>query len=531
MTRDERRDSIGMKSRVRYGAATAAGMLVALLGGCMVGPDYVRPKAIEPPAYKETGTWKVAQPAAELPRGAWWDIFGDRQLDELIRRIDISNQNLRAAEAQFRQAVAVAEQTRASLFPSLSATASVSRARSSALSPAAQAPAPFNTYTASAAANWTVDVWGSIRRTLEANESNAQASAATLASARLSAQALLATDYFALRIADAQKGVLEQTVKAYQTSYDLTVNRYKSGVAAKSDVVQAQTQLVSTQAALIDVGVQRAQLEHAIATLVGVPPSELTIPSEPLAAALPDVPLAIPSALLERRPDIAVAERQVQAANAQIGVATAAFFPVLSIAGSGGFRSFVFPRLFNIPNRFWSIGPSLSETLLDFGARSAVKSQAIAAHESAVANYRQVVLAAFQQVEDNLAALRILEEEARVQEEAVRLARESVNLTLNQYKAGTVNYLNVITVQATELSNESTAIALLGRRLAASVNLVQAMGGGWAADQIPAGLGGLERLAEDLKASGSVPAAAPAGPAAYAAPPPDPAAGVPIAPR
>jgi len=481
--------------------ALPAVLAATLLAGCMVGPRYERPQSAATASFKEGGEWKVAQPREDLPRGNWWEMFGDARLNDLIGRVSISNQNLRVVEAQYRQAVAVADQARAQLFPSVTASASVSRGRSSALVPSSPSSPPATTYSASGAVSWDADLWGKIRSTLAANEASAQASAADLASALLSAQTLLAQDYFALRIADAQKGLLEETVKAYQTSYDLTVNRYKAGVAAKSDVVQAQTQLVSTQAAAIDVGVLRAQLEHAIAILTGVPPSEFKVDPELLAVSIPEIPVSVPSVLLERRPDIAGSERRVAAANAQIGVAQAAYFPDLSLSATGGFRSFSFARWFELPSRFWSLGPTLAETLLDFGLRDAQKAQAVAAWDATVATYRQTVLTSFQQVEDNLAALRILEEESRVQDEAVRLAREAVQLTINQYKAGTVNYLNVITTQATELTNENTAMVLLGRRLAASVLLVQAMGGGWAADELPATRDDMEQKAAAQKAA------------------------------
>jgi NodT family efflux transporter outer membrane factor (OMF) lipoprotein len=482
----------------RFALALAA---AALLCGCTVGPRYVRPQAPETAAFKEGGQWKLAQPREDLPRGNWWEMFGDEQLNKLIARVSVSNQTLRVAEAQYREAVAIADEARAQLFPTVTATASVSRARSSALSASGSASPAATSYSASATASWDADLWGRIRSTLEANEASAQASAGDLASAQLSAQAELAQDYFLLRVADEQKRLFDQTAAAYQTSLDLTVNRYKAGVAAKSDIVQAQTQLVSTQAQAIEIGVQRAQLEHAIAILIGAAPAQFSIEPEPFAVSIPEIPVSVPSVLLERRPDIAANERRVAAANAQIGVAQAAYFPDFTLSATGGYRSFSFPRWFDLPSRFWSLGPSLAETLLDFGLRDAQKAQAVAAYDAAVATYRQTVLTGFQQVEDNLAALRILEEEARVQDEAVRLAREAVQLTINQYKAGTVNYLNVITTQATEFTNETAAVVLLGRRLTASVLLVQDMGGGWSVEQIPPTRADMEHQAEQQKAA------------------------------
>jgi NodT family efflux transporter outer membrane factor (OMF) lipoprotein len=335
-------------------------------------------------------------------------------------------------------------------------------------------------------AAWEADLWGRLRRAVESGEASAQASAADLAAARLSAQAELASNYFQLRILDAQKQLLEDTVAAFQKSLDLTKNRYDAGVAAKVDLVQAETQLRSTQAQAIDTGVQRAQLEHAIAILIGKAPAGFSIAPAPLAVAMPRVPAGLPSELLERRPDVAAAERRVAAANAQIGVAKAAYFPSLTLSASYGSRSADASQWFTVPSRFWSIGPALAQSIFDAGLRRAQTEQAIADYDATVAGYRQAVLAGFQEVEDNLAALRILGEEAEVQEEAVRAARESVLLTTNQYKAGIVSYINVVTVQTTQLNNERTAVGILGRRLVAAVTLVKALGGGWSAAEIAA---------------------------------------------
>jgi NodT family efflux transporter outer membrane factor (OMF) lipoprotein len=456
--------------------------LALALTGCMVGPRYERAAAPTVTTFKEAAGWKVAEPADALPRGDWWRIFSDPALDALLARVDIDNQNLRLAEAQYRQALALAAQSRAGLFPTLSGTLSESRSRSAALPPA-PGTAPFSTYATGLATSWDTDLWGRIRSTIDANDASAQASAADLESARLSTRALLAQSYFSLRVADTQKKLLDDTAEAYRLSLRLTRNRYEAGVAARADIVQAETQLRSTEASAIDAGVQRAQLEHAIAILVGVAPEALSLPVRPLdfvpSERLPQVPLALPSALLERRPDIAAAERRMAAANAQIGVVQSAWFPALTITGTLGFRSSSFARWFDLPSRYWSLGPALAETIFDGGLRDAQKAQAMAAWDASVATYRVTVLGALQQVEDNLAALRILDEEARVQAEAVRLARQSVELTLNQYKAGTVAYLNVVTVQAAALANESAALAVLGRRLTATVLLIQALGGGW----------------------------------------------------
>ena len=450
---------------------SAAGILALALAACAVGPDYQRPEAAVSAAYKEAVGWKVAEPRDEASRGNWWEIFGDPKLSALIESIDMSNQNVLLAEARFRQAQALAAQSRAALFPTLDANASITRSRSPT--------GVVGDRSVALNSSWEIDLWGRLRRALESSAASAQASAADLAAARLSAQAELASNYFQLRVLDAQKQLLDDTVTAFDKSLELTRNRYAVGVAAKVDVAQAETLLKSTLAQSIDTGVQRAQLEHAIAILVGKPPSELSIAPVPLAVTMPRVPLGLPSELLERRPDVAAAERRAAAANAQIGVAKAAYFPSLTLSASGGFRSANAADLFTAPSRFWSIGPALAQSIFDAGLRRAQTEQAIAAYDATVAQYRQAVLAGFQEVEDNLAALRILEEEAKVQDEAVRAARESVVLTTNQYKAGTVSYINVVTVQTTQLNNERAAVGILGRRLVAAATLVKALGGGW----------------------------------------------------
>jgi NodT family efflux transporter outer membrane factor (OMF) lipoprotein len=327
--------------------------------------------------------------------------------------------------------------------------------------------------------SWEVDLWGRVRRTVEASEASAQASVADLESAKLSAQAQLAEDYFLLRVQDTQIRLLNDTVDAYQRSLQLTRNQYAVGVAARADVAQAETQLKSTQAQAIDAGILRAQLEHAIAVLLGKAPADFSIAAEVVTTEFPAIPTGLPSELLERRPDIAAAERRTAAANAQIGVAEAAFFPSLTLSATGGFQSSVMSELFSLPSRYWSIGSTLAQVIFDAGLRRAQTDQAIATYDENVANYRQTVLLGFQDVEDNLAALRILEQEAAVQDEAVKAARESLTITLNQYRAGTANYLAVVVAQAIALSNERTALGILGRRLAASVALIKALGGGW----------------------------------------------------
>jgi len=371
------------------------------------------------------------------------------------------------------------------LWPTLALAGSATRSRAPNIAGStSNTSSVVNVYNLPLTATWAPDLWGSVRRTIEGNIASAQTSAANVANARLLAQSQLAINYFNLRVLDERRKLLDSTVAVYQKSLELTRNRYNAGVAARVELVLAEQQLKSTQAQSIDVGVQRAQVEHAIAILIGKAPAELSIPTEDIALAIPVMPPGVPSQLLERRPDIAAAERQMAAANAQIGVAQAAYFPTLTLSASGGFRSNLVPDWLNVPHRFWSVGPTLAETLFDGGARRAVSKQAQAAYDANVATYRQTVLTAIQQVEDNLAALRILEQEAATQAEAVQAARLSTELTVNQYKAGTVNYLSVVVVQAAQLNNEATAVNLTGQRLVAAVTLVQALGGGWSTTQL-----------------------------------------------
>ena len=470
---------------MKLNAMTFVSMVPAtLLAGCSVGPDYVRPTVETPAAYKEAGNWKPAQPKDDVSRGRWWEVFNDPLLNRLQEQVDISNQNLANAEAQFRQALALLQSTRAGFFPSVTGGVSTTRSHASATTIAQPSATPVSrgvvtNYNLPFQASWAPDVWGNIRRAVEANVAGAQASAGDLATARLSAQAALAQSYFQLRALDAQQLLLEDTVAAYGVSFKLVQNQYAAGVVAKADVVTAQTQVKSAQAQAIDIGAQRAPLEHAIALLVGKPPSELSIARQPLDAAVPAAPLGLPSELLERRPDIAAAERRMAQANAQIGVAEAAYFPVLTLSGSIGYQSATIADWLTAPSRFWSFGPAIAQTLFDGGLRRAQTAQAIAAYDASVAAYRQTVLTGFQQVEDSLAVLRILEQEAEVQGEAVKLAEQALALALNQYKAGTVNYLTVIVIQAAALSNQRTAVDILSRRMSASVQLIAALGGGW----------------------------------------------------
>jgi NodT family efflux transporter outer membrane factor (OMF) lipoprotein len=459
-----------------------APLLLGFLAACAVGPDYERPAAVVSDVYKETPqAWKEAQPRDEIARGAWWEIFGDPQLNELVVKIDVSNQSLAASEAQFRQATAAIGIARAPFFPSVDANVSITKSRSpTGAIGGTTAGRIFTQRSAGVTANWELDLWGRIRRGIESAEASASASAGDLAAARLSLQAQLITDYFSLRLLDVQQKLFDDTVAAFRKSVELTTNRYNVGVVAKSDVVLADSQLKTTLVQAIDLGVQRAQFEHAIAILTGVPPSQLSLAPQPAYnAAMPAIPPGLPSELLERRPDIAAAERRVAAANAQIGVTKAAWFPSLTLSANYGFRSADASTWFTSPTHFWSIGPAIAQSIFDAGLRRSQTEQAIAAYEATVANYRQLTLVALQEVEDNLAALRILEEEAKLQQDSVDAATLSVQLTVNQYKAGTVSYLNVVTVQATLLNEQRVAVNILNRRLAAAVALVRAIGGGW----------------------------------------------------
>jgi NodT family efflux transporter outer membrane factor (OMF) lipoprotein len=488
-----------------------------LLAGCLVGPDYERPAAPTPVRFKEAEGWKLGEPQDAADRGAWWAIYNDSVLDELERAVDVSNQNLRAAEAAYRQARAVVAEARAGLFPTLSVSAAGSRSGQGG----AGRTASFVTTASGAAistggggrgsssqrsvdvtadASWSIDLWGRIRRTVESDVATAQASAADLANARLSAQAQLATLYFELRAADQQKRLLDDGVDAFKQSLQITRNQYAAGVVGQADVVTAETQVEQTRAQSIAVGVQRASFEHAIATLIGKPPADFAIEPVPMPAAVPVAPPGVPSRLLERRPDIAGAERRMASANAQIGVAVAAFYPDLTLTASYGFASSGLAKLLRASNSFWSVGSQLAETVFDAGLRSAQVEAARAFHDETVAAYRQTVLTGFQQVEDELAALRILAEQAEVEANAVRLARLAERLTLNQYQAGTVAYTAVLTAQTTRLNNEETALAILQSRFIASVALVQALGGGWSAATLPS----TDQVEDDSPATAAV---------------------------
>jgi NodT family efflux transporter outer membrane factor (OMF) lipoprotein len=465
--------------------------LILVACGCAVGPNYVRPTVETPTDFKEWKGWKSAEPRDMLSRDKWWEVYADEDLNALMEKVDVSNQNIKQAEAQYRAARAAVRSARAAYFPAVSAGANVTRATSGTSVVTATGPTTTSTtstnsasgvsnvYSPSLDASWELDIWGKLRRMTENATENMKASAADLAAARLSAQTELAQDYFQLRITDEVKRVYETNVEGLQKSLKIAQNQYSVGVASQSDVAQAKTLLKSTQAAAIDLQIQRAQLEHAIAVLIGKAASDFALPPAALSTKIPDIPLAQPSELLERRPDIAAGERLVAAANANVGVAKAAYYPSLTLSGQLGYENSSLSNLFSLANRFWSVGPSLAETLLDGGARRALTDQAIANYDASVGAYRQTVLAAFQDTEDNLVALRVLAGEVDVQDEATKAADESEAIALFQYKSGIVSYLNVVIAQSTALANERASLTLRGRQLASSVALIKSLGGGW----------------------------------------------------
>ena len=468
-------------------ALVAVVLTAAVAAGCAVGPNYHRPSAPISQRFKEAEGWKPAEPREVASGAEWWSVYGDTTLDSLEQQIDISNQTLKASEAAWRESLALVSVARAGFFPVIGVTATGTRsggpgagsANVGAGAAAAVQSHPKNQFELTGSASWTLDVWGKIRRTLESNIASARASEADLAAARLSAQAQLAIDYIELRVADEQQHLFDETVEAYKRSLEITQNQYKVGVVAKVDVITAETQLDGAESARIAIGVTRATLEHAIAVLIGKAPGDFSLPPATLGTVVPVIPVGVPSALLERRPDIAAAERRMAAANAQIGIGVAAYFPDLTLSGSFGYASSVASGLVKAPNNLWAFGGSATDTLIDFGARPAQVRQARAAYDAAVANYRQTVLAAFQQVEDQLATLRILEQQVQVQEQTVQSANLAVQLTLNQYKAGTVAYTSVITAQTIALADAQTLLNIRQSRLNASVTLIEALGGGW----------------------------------------------------
>ena len=477
---------------------TALLTLLLVSTGCAVGPNYKRPSAAASPAFKEqppvnfkeaeAAGWKQSQPGDAYSKGRWWELYNDADLNALEEQVSVSNQNVLQAEAQYRQAKAAVSVARAALFPVATTAPAITAAgtgggaasgnSSGASGSQTSFNLPFNV-------SWEPDLWGNIRRGVTASAATAQSLAANVANARLLYQAELAQDYFGLHGNDGEAELLTRTEASYGEYLTLTRNRFSAGIASDLDVAQAESQLYAVQSQFIDLGVQRAAFEHAIAILIGKTPSELTIPAVTLHASPPPVPPGVPSELLERRPDIAGAERQVAAANEQIGIAIAAFYPTLSLTGSAGLESSSLAKWFTWPSRFWSVGPQLAETLFDAGRRRGVVAEQRAAYDATVAAYRETVLTAMQQVEDNLAALRILAGEADKVQQTVQAANRALDVASAQYRSGTVGYLTVITSQATLLSADVTAVTLLTRRLTASVLLIEGLGGGWNASELP----------------------------------------------
>ena len=475
-------------SFVRTRAFLALTVSAFTLAACAVGPDYRQPELDVPAAWKENPPpgWKMAQPRDMDDQGHWWKIYNEPQLDHLVTQVEISNQNVAAAAARYRQAQAALNAASAAALPTANLGASTSRAESPGSGSSGMGGSTRSRVNSSSQVSlnlgWEIDLWGRIRRDIEASEARAQASAADYSAALLSARTTLVQSYLQWRVNAVQRRLLDETAATYRKSLEVITNRYEAGVAQRSDVTQAQTQLSNTLAQATDLDMQRAQLEHAIALLIGVPPARLDLVplAQPDLPRLPQIPTALPSELLERRPDIAAAERLAAAANARIGVAQAAFYPSLTLSAAGGYQqSSGFDHLFILPNRFWSLGPALTASLFDGGLRSAQVEQAHSAYDEAVANYRQTVLTAFQEIEDNLASLRVLEEESVHQREAARSAAESEALVRNQYLAGTASFLEVFVAQASALSARRMDIGVEGQRLVASATLLKALGGGW----------------------------------------------------
>lgn len=463
------------------------GLAISLLEGCTVGPKYAKPTVPQAPtdSYKELDGWKTAQPSDQALKGKWWEIFGDPQLNALEEQVNVSNQTLKVAQARFEEARATVRFNRASLYPTISVSPSVSAIRRSGHAP--YFPSTHNSadFVLPIDLSYEVDVWGRVRRTVAAAREEAQATAGDLETVSLSLHAELALDYFELRSADSQKQLLDDTVKAYTDALQLTVNRFEGGAAPKSDVAQAQTQLDTTRVQDTDITVQRAQFEHAIAVLIGQPPAKFSLPAVRSNFQPPDVAVGLPSQLLERRPDIASAERRVAEANEQIGIARVAFFPSIFLNGSAGVEGDSATDWFGWPSRFWSIGPTAVQTIFDAGRRRATSQGAQDNYDATVAGYRQTSLTAFQEVEDNLAALRILDDEAKQQKEATASSEESLQIFTNRYIGGADPYLQVITAQTIALQNERNDVDILRRRMDASVLLIKALGGGWDISQLP----------------------------------------------
>ena len=470
----------------RIGQLLLLGATVLFFAACAVGPKYKAPAVPAPPAYKEVGDWKTAQPSDQNLGGNWWEIFHDPQLNVLEQQIDVSNQNLKAAVAQYQEARAALRYARADYYPTVTTNPSAARQRYSANRPLSLGNGKtFNDFVVPIDFSYQVNAWGRVSKNVESFREQAQASAADLAVINLTMHADLAIDYFAARTLDAEEKLLQNTVVQYQQALQLNEDRYQGGLASEVEVEQARTILETTRAQLVDVGVARAQYEHAAAVLIGKPPADFSLPPLPLTTPPPPIPVGVPSELLERRPDIAASERRVASANAQVGLAKSAYYPLVNIVGSGGFESGTITTLMQGPSALWSVGAAAAATIFDGGRRHALNDEAKATYDSSVASYRQTVLSAFQQVEDNLAALRVLENEAGVQATAVQSAQRSLDLSNTRYEGGVTSYLEVITAQNAALSDEVTAVNILGRRMASAVLLVEALGGGWDRSGLP----------------------------------------------
>lgn len=452
-------------------------LMTTFLAGCAVGPNYHRPSVPITAHYKEAKGWQQAKPMDQLNKGPWWAMYHDPVLSSLLTKVSINNQNVAQYAAQYQQARALAKEAGANLYPSISLSASGSRALGS--------QTIQNQYSTSASASWELDLWGKLRRTRQEERASAQASAAELANAILSAQSELAQDYFQLRVTDAQISLYKKNIDVYRRYLTVVENQYKAGKGTPADVAQARTQLHSTRASMLDLVWQRAQYEHAIAVLIGQSPSGFSLPVESLSFHLPQIPVGVPSELLQRRPDIAYAERNMASANAAVGVAIAGYYPDITLSASGGYQNSSWSNLFKLPSKMWSIGPSLSETLFDFGATKAEVASAKANYDAKVAAYRQSVLSAFEEVENNMVELSVLKQEYLAREQATTAAEESARVTFNQYQSGMISYLDVATTEATSLSQQQDLLSLVQNQLVTSVQLVVALGGGWQSSQLP----------------------------------------------
>lgn len=450
-------------------------VLAFMMVGCAVGPDYHRPSVTMPVAFKEAKGWTAAAPKEEQSKGEWWSVYQDPALSSLMSQVKISNQNVAQYAAQYRQAQALVTQARAELFPQVTATASGTRSGT--------ASATSNAQSAQLGASWELDIWGKLRRTEEEQKANAESSAADLANATLSAQSELAQDYFQLRVMDEQIALYQRSIVAYQRYLTVIQNQYQGGNTSRATLAQAQAQLESAKASALDLQWQRAQLEHAIAILIGKPPAEFSLAAAPIKFTLPAIPAGLPSQLLQRRPDIAAAERTMASANAAVGVATAAYYPDITLSASGGFSSSVLHNLFSLPNRVWSLGPSLSQTVLDFGATRGKVAEAEAAYDADVAAYRQAVLTGMGEVEDYLVELNTIESEMVAKKNAAVASQESARVTFNQYQAGMIDYLDVASTENTSLTQQQSVLSLLSTQMVTSVKLIAALGGGWQAPE------------------------------------------------